>query len=359
VTLATAVAPASYDELAERYSRDIKAVISLCLRWAKPYDREDVYQYILGQFVANDVIAQYKPGHLSERTGQVTTFRAFILAKVRLYCHGKSDALLKHYGRELSIADVAVGDGTETWIASVTDGDGWDTYPSLADSEVLDRLRAHLAACPPREGQPGLLELFDELAGRVAEGRPVTEGTVRRQFGMDQDSAAAYLAELRAELRAAVAHGPVPALPPRPVVPTFDVDGTALTEPELKEAITLLKEATGNQVLRTWDRAGHPLAARGKDWYVPWAKAELAWFPALRGTKGGHYAGGHGSPVKRALIHRLERVLSGEGVPDPAAPAARPAREHYDELEAALWKMPGATPARVDAALAAARSAWA
>ena len=94
-----------------------------------------------------------------------------------------------------------------------------------------------------------------------------------------------------------------------------------------------------------WQKAEHPLAGAGKDWYVPWAKQELAWYPHLRGDKGGHYEGGHGSSVKRGLIHRLERLMTGE---QPPAPKRRPCQGRpetwLDRAEAALWGAPGATP---------------
>jgi hypothetical protein len=308
-----------------------------------------VAQYILERFIKRDVIAQFNPEFVSERPdqhGSKVNFRSFILGQVPTYCRGQGEGLRRHYGREMAIADVSVGDGHDTWIAGVPD----ESFTGPA--ELLDRLRAHLAERPAPETGPPLVALFDDLASRAAEGRPVTEGGIRRRFRLDEPTAAARLAELRRELRTAVAR--------RPGEPVYDVGGMSLTAKLLRWAVDLLTAAPGNQVVKVWERAGHPLAELGKTWYIPWAKQELTWYPALRGTPGGHHAGGHGSPVKRALIHRLERVLSGE-LPPVSPLAVQPrvaADERYDVLEAALWQLPGSTPQRVDDALALIRMMW-
>ena len=311
--------------------------------------RDDVAQYILQQFIKRDVIRQYSPDYVSERPdqhGATVSFRSFILGQVPTYCRGQGDAVARHYGREVCIADVPVGSGQSTWIEGVPD----ETFTGPA--ELLDRLRAHLAERPAPAAGPPLVALFDDLAERAAEGRAVTAAGIGRRFRLDAATAAGRLEELRRELRTAVAR--------RPGERVYDVGGMSLTAKMIRWAADLLKDAPGNQVVKVWERAGHPLAELGKSWYVPWAKQELTWYPDLRGVKGGHYDGGHGSPVKRALIHRLDRVLTGEQPPvSPLQPRPRaPGEEHYDDLEAALWQLPGSSPQRVDDALALVRMMW-
>jgi hypothetical protein len=356
--------PASYDELARVYGPSISAVVRRCIPWAKPWDREDVEQYILQQFVANDVIAQFDPAKVADRARD--PFRALILAKATLYCRGKAQALATRYGRELSIADAEVGDGSSAWIDQVTDGAVEDDY-GLDDDQALERLRAYLATRPPADGQPHLLEMFDDLAARAAAGEPVNSVVVRRKFGGTPKQAAGYLARLRAELREAARVRPAGAAdeepePPEPELPDFEVDlgVTVLMASEVLRAADILKEASGNQVVGYWSAAEHPLAGFGRTWYLKPAKAELRRYAHLRGEKGGHYEGGHGSPVRRGLIHWLERI-GGRPVPPP--PRVRPAERrpravHFDQLEAALWQMPGSNQAKVDKMLAMARGVF-
>src|SRR5437762_10971831 len=83
--------PASYDELARDYGASITAAVRRSIPWARPWDRDDVVQYILGQLIANDVIAQFDPVKVSDRAKD--PFRAFILAKAALYSRGKGQAL--------------------------------------------------------------------------------------------------------------------------------------------------------------------------------------------------------------------------------------------------------------------------
>jgi hypothetical protein len=346
------VVPAGYEELARLYGDDIRRSVRRCLSWARPDDRDNVVQYILKQFLERDVIALYRPDYVSDRTRARVSFRSFILGQVPTYCRGQGEALARHYGRELCIADVLVGDGRSTWIEGVADvrTGGWDDYPSLDDDEVLQRLRAHLAGRPPREGQLGLLELFDDLAARTADGKPVTEAGLRRRFRMDEETAAARLAELRAELRSAV------------VRPDIDLGPVKLPAARVMLAARVLREASGNQVVKVWERAGlAELAGLGKTWYLAPAKKELDLFPLLRGARGGHYEGGHGSPVKRGLIHWLERLAAGREVPSPPPappPAAEPEETWLDRAEAVLWGVPGATPEKVDEVLEMARKVF-
>lgn len=348
--------PASYDELARSYGPSIASVVRRCLPWVKPWDREDVEQYILGQFVANDVIAQFDPEKVAERA--TDPFRAFILAKVPLYCRGKAQALATHYGRELSIADAEVGDGSSAWIEQVTAGAVEDDY-GLDDDQTLERLREYLAARPPAEGQPHLLEMFDDLAARAVAGEPVNSVVVRKKFGGTPRQAAGYLERLRAELREAVRMRPA-GLPEEPADSAVDLGVAVLPASEVLRAADVLKASPGNQVVKHWQAAGHPLAQYGKAWYLAPAKAELRRYAHLRGERGGHYEGGHGSPVRRGLIHWLERV-GGRPVPPPPRvrpPERRPRAAHFERLEAALWQFPGADPAKVDKMLAMAREVF-
>lgn len=366
MALASPIAvPASYDELARQYGGTIAAGVRRCIPWAKPWDREDVEQYILAQFVGNDVIAQFDPSKVADRAKD--PFRAFIMAKVPLYCRGKAQALATHYGRELSIADAAAGDGSATWIEQVTGGAVEDDYGFAEDGEVLQRLRDHLAACPPEEGQPNLLALFDEVAGLASTGEKVNSAKVRQRFGGTPRQAAGYLARLRAELREAARMRPAeePAEEPEPAEeepadPEVDLGVAVLPVAEVLRAADILRECPGNQVVKHWQAAGHPLAQHGKTWYLAPAKAELRRYAHLRGEKGGHYEGGHGSPVRRGLIHWLERA-GGRPVPPPPRvrpPEQRPRAVHFGRLEAALWQMPGSDEVKVDKVLAMAREVF-
>lgn len=308
----------------------------------RPEDQQDVLQYILSRFVARDVIAMYDPAFVSARAPDGVSFRSFILGQVPTYCRGLGQSYSKHYGREMAIADVPVGDGHQRWVEGVAAGNGWDKYPSLADADLLARLRERLASRPDHGDGPSSAELLDHLAARAEQGRDPARG-LARHFGVDEQTAAARLADLRAELQAAVSR--------KHPEPAVEVAGTELTLSQVRSAVAALRESPGNQVLKVWQKAGHPLAAVGKDWYVPWAKQELAWYPHLRGEKGGHYEGGHGSPVKRGLIHRLERLLTGEQPPAPK-PVVKDVPETWlDMTEAALWRAPGATLEQIENAL--------
>lgn len=340
--VSAAVVPADYDELARFYGDDLRRAVRRCLPWAKPEDREDALQYILRQFLIRDVISQYQPGFVTARAPNGVSFRSFILGQVPAYCRGQGEGIGRHARREMCIADAAVGDGHQTWIDGVTAGDGRDEYPSLADDDLLTRLRRQLADRPAPEGGPSSAELLDHLAARAEDGKDPARG-LARHLGVDEETAAARLAGLRAELHAVTSR--------RHPEPGAEVAGTALSRSQIRSAAALLREAPGNQVLKVWQKAGHPLAQAGKDWYVPWAKQELAWYPHLRGDKGGHYEGGHGSKVKRGLVHRLERLLSGEQPPEPKPVLAAEPETWLDRAEAALWGAPGATVEQIESAL--------
>jgi hypothetical protein len=361
--LATAslAAPVSYDELGRLYGSDIMQAVRRSMPWASLQDREDVVQYILQQFLPYDplpgstekprtgVIGQYRPD-VTGRNGRPVSFKAFILAKAALYCRYKRQSLATHYSREMAIGDAAVGDGSSSWIEQVADPGG--EFAWLGDEEAVEVLRRQLADAPPAPGQPGLVALFDELADRVDQGLSLNIGTVGKTLGLPRADAEGYLARLRDELRGITSL--------RPGEKLIDLGPARLPARRVQAAADALKTAAGNQVVKYWRLAGlGELAGLGTQWYLVPAKRELELFPQLRGTRGGHYEGGHGSPVKRGLIHWLERQVTGEPDPTPEQISARvPAQVHYDQLEAALWRIPGSEAAKVDEVLELARKVF-
>jgi hypothetical protein len=343
-------APEDYAELFLLYGTDIRRVVQKQLgQVAQPQDIDDAVQYILGQFIKNQVIGQYKPDHVSEFTQQPVKFKAFILSKVAAYCKGVRETLGRRM-REPLIADAPVGDGAASWLDQFGGGD-WDDYPSLDDSEVFAWLRTYLASCRPEPGRPALLPLFDELAARVRNGEGAGPEAVRAIAGGTRAQAGAYLGELRAALREATSRT------------RYEVGGMQLTAAEVRSAVVALKTARGNHVMPAF--AGHPLAKAGKTWYIAYGKEEIALFPEIVLPKGGHYEGGHTSQVKAGLIHRLERLLTGEvplqlvapSVPVPVVQPP-PAPDLWPELEALLLRMPGSSTERVSMVMEAARLAF-
>lgn len=346
---ASLAAPDSYEELGREYGGDIAQAVRRSMPWASPQDREDVVQYILQQLVKNDVISQYKPGTMG-RNARPVSFKAFILAKAALYCRYKRQSLATHYAREMAIGDASVGDGSSSWIEQVADTAG--EFAWLDDEEALEALRRQLADAPPAPGQPGLVDLFDELTDRVDRGMDVNVGSVSKKFGLPRADAEGYLTRLRNELRGITSL--------RPGEQLVDLGPVRMPARRVQAAADALKSAAGNQVLKYWRLAGlDELLPLGTQWYLAPAKRELDLFPQLRGTRGGHYEGGHGSPVKRGLIHWLERQVTGEPDPTPEqAGATVPGPVHYDLLEAALWRMPGSEAVKVDEVLELAKKVF-
>jgi hypothetical protein len=344
VPVALLAAPGDWDELYRLYGDDVRAVVRRRLPWARPWDQDDIVQHIFQQFRKNDVIGQYDPGYVSERTGGAVSFRSFLLAKVPLYCRGLSQRLSKISARELLIADAPGPDGVTPWIEHVAD-EPWPGFGDLADSEVLARIREKLASRPSPAGQPGLLALFDDLAARAGDGQPVTGRFLARKYQVPEHEGAGYLARLREELRVAASGDFRVAR-----VGGIEAGGLWLSPDQLRAAAKALRDSPGNQVVRVWERAGHPLAASGQKWYLAPAKRELGLFPHLRPAKGGHYAGGHPSPVKAGLIHWLERIADGIAedavVPEPA----------WAALAAAAGALDGASPEFVADLLAVAQA---
>jgi hypothetical protein len=345
-------APGNYDELAGLYGDQIhKFTRGRLGMFMQACDVEDVYGYIMLKLVETDVIRQYNPGHIGGN-GRPVTFLSFLMTKAALYMKGKAESLAIKSGREPALCDVSTGDAGSTW-AEMFGPTVSDEYPSLPDTEVMDRLRASLASQPGPKDGPSLVELFDDLAGEVAAGRNVTPTLIRRRWGVSQQEAGGYLGELRAALATVVDGAPEQA--------RFGMPGTGivLTASQVRAAIGALRASKGNRVLPAFEAAGSPLAAAGKTWYLAPAREEQQRFPYLVPSKGGHYEGGHGSPVKAALIHWLERQLAGGHAPSSPDLPPEPPPSPWIPVEQALAAMPGATPAKVTAALAAARVVFA
>ena len=325
---AVCVAPADYGDLFLEYGEDIRRVVWRQLGpSARHADVDDGVQYILQQFIKNDVIGQYKPGTVSDFNHKPVTFKAFILAKVALYCRGLRESAGRRLGRELQVID------SDDWREPGTA----DEYPALSESEDLQRLRVVLASRTMSSGRP-LLPLFDALADRFADGRRIDPGSVSRKLGVTREEADAWFAELQSALREASS--------PR----RYELGGLLLSAPQVRAAIDALRSCTGNRVLPAFQRAGHPLQEAGKAWYLVFAAKVMAEYPETRTAKGGHYPGGHFGRVKAALIYGLEKLLGDDAVPiaPPALPAPPRLRalppaqaDPWQELTALLARVPG------------------
>lgn len=391
---AVCAAPADYAELFLQYNDDIRRVVWRQLgSRAQPADVDDGVQYIVQQLMPRPaasagrpaklgVIAEYEPGHVSDFNNKPVTFKAFLLAKVALYCRGIAETLGKRAGRELLLVG---DDGALPWLDLVTGTS--DEYPSLADGEVVARLRDALAACAPAPGCEPVLPLFDALSEQFASGRTVSAAAVRRKFGKTPEQAEAWLGELRAALREVAAEALHPAepvtVPPEPALAapseadewlaglheaapaevTFMLGGLRLTATEVRAAVDALKAAKGNRVLPAFKDTGHRLAEAGKTWYLVFADEVMQAYPELR-TPVRRHAEGHFGRVKQALIFGLERFLDAvpvaAPVDDPVSEAvpevtAMPSAALWADLESALTRLPGFDGGRVEAALEAVR----
>jgi DNA-directed RNA polymerase specialized sigma24 family protein len=335
-------APADYDELVREYGENLRVLVRSQLgRGSKPQDIEDVYQYILTQFFANDVITQYQPDHVSEFNGKPVSFLAFIRAKATLYCKGRREAIQRQAGRELQIADTPVGDHGH-WI-EVFGGAIWDDYEGLTDEAAYVRLHEFLASRPRKPDELNLAELLDELDIRVSSGEAIGPEAIRKVFGLTRASTASYMQRLRDELKLVARRD------------TYEVGGIVLTAAQMRTAIDALAAYPGHHVLPAFRAVSHPLAGAGKTWYISFAKAEIKAFPELRQPPGGHFSGGHGNAVKAALIHRLERMLNVTEEPEPVVPAGPGA---WRTVESALRKLPGCTDERIEVVMELARQVF-
>jgi hypothetical protein len=374
---AVCVAPADYGELYLEYGSDIKRVVWRQLgTLAKPSDVDDGVQYIIQQFMAADVIAQYRPGTISEFNKKPVTFKAFIMAKVALYCRGLRESIGRRAGRELLLIDTTVGDdGSMPWLDLL--GGTSDEYPSLADGDALERLRAALEAFVPAPGSEPVLPLFDALAEQFASGRTVSAAAVRKKLGKSQADTEAWMEELRGALReiTSVSHPlPVP-VPESAVTPaddpwtaelrdiasgevTFELGGLRLSGAEVRAAAEALKASKGNRVLPAFKDTGHRLAEAGKTWYLGFAETVMQAHPELR-TPARRHAEGHFGRVKQALIYGLELLAAGVPVSEPVVEAVAvpvvPSAELWAELEGVLTRFPGFDADATEAALEAVR----
>jgi hypothetical protein len=191
-----------------------------------------------------------------------------------------------------------------------------------------------------------LLALFNALTEQVAEGYSPTRVSVQRRFGLSAVDAGRRLDELKEALKEAVSAGPLP---------KFEVGGLTLSAAGVRAAVDALRGARGNRVRPAFTDAGHVLAEAGTTWYLPFAREELRQFPELKRPKGTHTAGGHGDHIKRALIHRLERMLHEAGA--PVSPEREGDETPLDRLEAEVWHLTD-DPEQVDKILELARSAY-
>lgn len=379
---AVCAAPADYADLFLQYEGDIRRVVWRQLgSVAQPADVDDGVQYIVQRFMATDVIAQYRPDHVSEFNGRPVTFKAFLLAKVALYCRGLNETIGKRAGRELLLVG---DDGSVPWLDLMTGTS--DEYPSLADGDAMGRLRAALTACAPVPGSEPVLPLFEALAEQFASGKTVSAAAVRKKFRKTQAEAEAWLGDLRDALREVTASGVLtPAepvtVPPEPAVAPeadewlaglrgaasgevlFAVGGLRLSAAEVRAAVGALKAAKGNRVMPAFKDTGHRLAGAGKTWYLEFAAEVMAAYPELR-TPVKRHAEGHFGRVKAALVFGLERFLDAVPVSKPVAVpvdepvgeavpevTAMPSDALWAELESVLARFPGLDGDRVEAAL--------
>lgn len=357
---------------------------------AQPGDVDDGVQYILGQFIKNDVIAQFQPGYINDYNHKPTTFGAFIKNKVALYCRGMRQTLGVRQGRELQVLDQP---GSETTCVIDVVGAVTDEYPSLA-GDGMDRLREKLAGRTSPGGED-VLPLFEALAGRFEQGQSVSAASVRGQFGKTRAEADAWFESLKDALRDVPAEVPVPE--PEPVVSEaqataawfrrlyetspgqFTLGGVTMSATGLRRALDALRASRGNRVLPAFKDAAHPLAGAGKTWYLAFAADVMDTYPELRAPVRRH-ADGHFGRVKYALVAGLEILLGDVTEPEPVAtvlpepspvaeavvpPVDAPVSEAvlppaesaalWHDLEAAIARLPGFGDGNVEAAVEAVR----
>jgi DNA-directed RNA polymerase specialized sigma24 family protein len=369
--VAACTAPADYGELFLQFGDDIRRLVWRQLGpGAQRDDADDGVSYIIERLMATGAIEQYDPGRISEFTQRPVKFKAFIMAKVALYCRGLRETLSRRQGRELLVIDSAFGDSESTqgpWEALLAVS---DEYPAL-DGDVLDRLREELAVRENTPGRAPVLPLFDALAERFAAGGRVSVEAMRRKFGMDAEGIAIWFAELREALHDIGCHQETRPVPVQPVpavlsVPEpegeFELGGVRLTGAEVAAAAAALRASKGNRVLPAFKDAGHKLAEAGKTWYLDFAERVMRAHPELRTEKGGHWAGGHFGRVKNALIYGLEELAgmleesqAAEEVPPPEVQAAMVLDGPWQALERVILTLPGFTAESAEAALEAVR----
>jgi hypothetical protein len=304
-----------------------------------------------------NALRQYDSSFVSAKTGQRVSWRAFLSGKVALYMRGKREQVSRRSGRELLLCDTVAGEGGSRWV-ELFGGESWDDYPSLADDQFVGRMRDYLATVPDDwDGPVSLFSLFSEIAGHLKEDGAVPPLS---RLGLSRNQAGRAMRELGQAVRDGMA---------APAQEKFNVEGVELTAAEVREAVELLRDAKGNHVHRPL--AAHRLQLEApKGWYHSFSRAERELYPECGMDQQTHKK--PADHVKRAVIHRLERMLAEaapgwkyegsvlEGVdrkkgylPAPAAPEPDLTREEL--LEAELWHVKGLDAAAVDTVLAAVR----
>jgi hypothetical protein len=300
-------APGSAEEFERLDGPRVRTFIAGRLSEYRAEDRADAAAAIWTRMVENQVWEQYRSTHVSAHTGRLVSWKYFINSKALLYVRGWREKLATGEWREPLRCDAPVGDGASTW-AEVHGGGVTDSYPSLAGDDSFEALRDFLALHPPSPAPCSMVALLDELHDRASMGEKVTRSAVAERFGLSVAQAAEVLASLKAALKDAKGA--------ELTVHRVTLGGVQVTAADVRTAIDRLKAAKGNRVSPAW--RGHPLEKAEQGWYVRYAREELKRFRELRGRKGGHYEGGHArDDIKRALIHRLERVLTELGAPEP------------------------------------------
>jgi len=172
-------------------------------------------------------------------------------------------------------------------------------------------MRSYLATVPRRSPQDAcdLLALFDELLRQVRESGEVTSAAIQDRFQIATATASAWLARLRQIMSGA---GELP--PPEKHV----IGGVVLTLADIQSAISALSAAKGIMVAQPLKRAGHPLASAEKGWYHTFSREERKQFPELEVDPQTHKQ--PADHVKRAVIHRLQRMLGAAAAEAPAPP---------------------------------------
>ena len=372
--VAACTAPADYGELFLEFGDDIRRLVWRQLGPnAQRDDADDGVSYIIERLMATGAIEQYDPGRISAFTQRPVKFKAFIMAKVALYCRGLRETLNRRQGRELLVIDAAFGDSESTsgqWDALLAVS---DDYPVL-DGDMLDRLREELAARENTPGRAPVLPLFDALAERFAAGGRVSVEAMRRKFGMDAEGIAIWFAELREALHDIGCHQETRPAPVQPVPAQaraaepegeFELGGVRLTGAEVAAAAVALRASKGNRVLPAFKDTGHKLATAGKTWYLDFAERVMRAHPELR-TPVRRHAEGHFGRVKNALIYGLEELAGvleepqaepapAEEVPPPEVQAAMVLDGPWKALEAVILTLPGFTAESTEAALEAVR----
>jgi hypothetical protein len=349
------IAPASDNDMAREYWEYAKGLLIRCGVARDAAD--DATQDVFAKIIQRGMRSKYDPDHTVEHQGTVKrcTFKAYFSGIVALYARGIREANQARAKREVFLFDMPDPDdgGTPAWAEALA-GKWLDDYPSLADSEFVDRIRTWLALQPPearwvpatgeRElGGSDLLALFDDLAAETAG--------PRRSRKAKQAWAA-----LQASLRAAGGRAAPDA--------SWDIGGVSVSPESLNEAVRVLEASSSIMVHAPLRAAGHPLAdAPDRRWYHEFSAEERILFPELEIDPSTHKRpAGH---VKIAVLHRMRRMLAeasvaGEG--NVSATQQRPARceagaateaaepgepQPWERIEAVLWEL-GATANVVD-----------